>query len=51
MRASKRWAVIKPVIGPGPSFRTVSSEPYRFTLTCVTPEGVAIGGLFSVALS
>jgi hypothetical protein len=25
--------------------------PHRFTLTCAAPEGVAIGGLFSVALS
>ena len=25
--------------------------PHRFTLTCATPGGVAIGGLFSVALS
>ena len=25
--------------------------PHRFTLTCALPEGIAIGGLFSVALS
>src|ERR1035437_7876756 len=25
--------------------------PHRFTLTCATPGGAAIGGLFSVALS
>ena len=25
--------------------------PHRFTLTCMTPVGVTIGGLFSVALS
>jgi hypothetical protein len=25
--------------------------PHRFTLACATPEGTAIGGLFSVALS
>ncbi len=45
-------------LAPGGVYRAVRVTPgagallpHRFTLTCATPEGAAIGGLFSVALS
>jgi len=45
-------------LAPGGVYRAVRVTPgagallpHRFTLTCAAPEGAAIGGLFSVALS